>query len=319
MNSLLEQNRLLYKIAREYYENHLTQNDIANKFGLSRIKISRLLHLARENKIVTITLHAPDALTAEREEALEKRYGLEEARIIQCEETIEQREIARALAPAATDILLRRLTPDCIVGVTWGNTIQAFVDALPLKPQHNIKIVQLNGELSPIWRLENSAELSRQLAFKLSAELHVLSAPGLARTKEAADLFKNDTLIAETLRLAARANIAVLGIGMLQKSSRILLDNGLLSENDIQELDAKTAVGDIALRYINANGRPLNLALDDRIIGLTFEQLCKIPCVIAVAGGEQKHAAIRAALKTHMINVLVTDHVTAAYLLKAES
>lgn len=316
MDSLFDQKRLLYKIARDYYDNQLTQNEIAKRFGLSRIKVSRLLRVARENNIVTITLNAPDSLTAKREEALEQKYGLEEARIVFCEDSVDQKHIVKELAPAAAEVLLRRINPQCTVGVTWGNTILALVEALPLTPMPGLMIVQLNGDLSPIVRLENSAELSRQLAQKLFAELHLLSAPGLAKTKEAASFFKNDTLIEETLALAAKADVAVLGIGMLEKNSKLLLQNGLLSHADIQEMAKNKAVGDIALRYINAQGKPVKLSLDERVVGLTFKELVDIPCVIAVAGGDEKHEVIRAALQSKMLNVLITDHLTAEYLLK---
>ena len=56
--------------------------------------------------------------------------------------------------------------------------------------------------------------------------------------------------------------------------------------------------------------------LDERVVGLTLDEIKKIRRVIGVAGGSSKHQAIRAALEGKVINVLVTDHVTAQYLLR---
>jgi DNA-binding transcriptional regulator LsrR (DeoR family) len=65
-------------------------------------------------------------------------------------------------------------------------------------------------------------------------------------------------------------------------------------------------------------GEPINLEINERIIGLTLEQIKAVPGVIAVAGGREKYDLIRAALRGRIMNVLATDHATAESLL-AES
>ena len=74
----LDQHRMLYKIAHAYYEAGRTQQDIAKQFGLSRIKVSRLLAKARTDGIVTIGLQPPPSGMTDIEQRLEKKYGLEE-------------------------------------------------------------------------------------------------------------------------------------------------------------------------------------------------------------------------------------------------
>ena len=54
---------LLYKIATAYYEDGLTQDQIGKRFGLSRIKVSRLLQQARQSRVVQITIVAPPGST----------------------------------------------------------------------------------------------------------------------------------------------------------------------------------------------------------------------------------------------------------------
>jgi DNA-binding transcriptional regulator LsrR (DeoR family) len=73
-------------------------------------------------------------------------------------------------------------------------------------------------------------------------------------------------------------------------------------------------VGDIALRFFDANGAPVRSSLDERILGITTEQLQKAPRVVAVAGGPEKTDALRAALKSEIIDVLITDQQTAEEL-----
>lgn len=315
MSSLIEK-RLLYKISREYYFNQLTQNEIAKRLGLSRIKISRLLKQARQENIVNITLNSPPGLLADLEEALEKKYNLEEVRIVQCEDTSTQYSVVPQLAPAASEALLRRVESEEIIGVAMGQTMMSVVNMLPQLSLPNVKIVQMNGGLGHVVSVQQSAELARQMSVKLGAELRLLHAPGIAKDQQAASVFKSDPMISETLSLARRAHIAILSIGRLSAGTSQLLEDTLLSKDDLSELHSQNAVGDIALRYINVDGRHIRSRLDEKIIGLSFEELQNIPCVIAVAGGAEKIEAIRAGLLSGIPNVLITDHETAERLME---
>ncbi len=315
MNSIAEK-RLLYKISRDYYFNQLTQNDIAKRLGLSRIKVSRLLKQARRENIVSITLNSPPGLLADIEEAIEKKYRLEEVRVVQCEDTRSQASVVPQLAPAASETLLRRIEGDEVIGVAMGQTMMSVVNSLPQHSCPNVKIVQMNGGLGHVVSIQQSAELARQMSAKLGGELRLLHAPGFATDHKAATVFKKDPMIAETLALAARADIAILSIGRLSAGTSQLLEDTLLSEEDLAVLHSKNAVGDIALRYINAVGRHINSSFDKKIIGLSFQELQKIPCVIAVAGGADKFEAIRAGLLSGIPNVLVTDNDTAERLVE---
>ena len=55
--------------------------------------------------------------------------------------------------------------------------------------------------------------------------------------------------------------------------------------------------------------------LDDRVIGLSLEELCRIPMKIGLAGGDNKVEALWGALRGGYINVLITDELTARNLL----
>ena len=310
-----EQTRLLYKIARDYYEADYTQDQIAGKFGLSRIKVSRLLKQARKQNIVRITLHPPVDLQVDLEHHIETAYGLEEVKIVECDNYRDQTAVANALAPAGAECLVRRLAGDEIVGVTWGKTVKAVISSLPPLNLRKAKIVQMTGGLGSIVTLDHATELARQMAGKLSAELHLLPAPGIAKDAESAGVFKKDNMISNVLRLAATAKIALVGIGILSNDTFLLQDSALLSENDQNEIERAGAVGDVALRYMTGEGNPCNLSINNRIVGLSFEELLEIPHVIAVAGGVQKISAIRAALLSGIINILVTDKNTAKALL----
>jgi len=310
-----DRHRLLYRIAQAYYADGLTQQQIGKQFGLSRPKVSRLLGQARREKIVNITLVAPPNGLASQEHELERKYHLEEARVVSVENAQDLNAVKRELAHPAAECFIRCVRGSDVVGIAWGMSILAMVDALPSTPLAGVTIAQILGGLGPVGVPEHSAELARTLAQRLNAKLSLLPAPGIVSTQAAAQALRSDRHIAETLELASKADVAVVGLGVLLPATVLLRDGTILSQGDLRTLEKARPVGDVALRYIDGNGNPLDLEINERIIGLTLEQIKSIPRVIGIAGGEAKYQVIRAALRGGLLDVLVTDHVTAQKLI----
>jgi DNA-binding transcriptional regulator LsrR (DeoR family) len=146
-----------------------------------------------------------------------------------------------------------------------------------------------------------------------------MPAPGIVASREMAEALKSDAQISAALKLAAEADIALVGLGAPTPYSIVLRTGTILSKEDLERLQELGAVGDIALRYMERDGNPINLEINERIIGLTLEQIREIPRVIGIAGGTTKHEIIRAALHGNIIDVLVTDQSTAEKLLANEN
>ncbi len=286
---------------------------------MSRPKVSRLLQQARQEKVVSIVIIPPPGDGAGLEHALEQRYGLEEAIVVTSSDSASRGATVRELGPAAAECLLRSIPDKGIVGIAWGSTLLAMVDALPSRAMPAVTIVQIVGGLGPVDSREHSTELARRVAHKLGAQLRLLPAPGVVNSRAAAEALRADGQIAAALILAARADVAVVGLGAPSPGALLLRDGSIISTSEMQTIIAAGAVGDLALRYLKADGQPLELEINDRIIGLTLEQLRHIPRVIGVASGENKIAIIRAALRARLLHVLVTDQVSAARLLEEES
>lgn len=75
------------------------------------------------------------------------------------------------------------------------------------------------------------------------------------------------------------------------------------------------AVGDVCLRFFDAEGKPVITPLNERVIGIPLEKLQRVSRTVGIAGGRRKLAAIRGALMGRWINVLITDRFTAEQLL----
>jgi DNA-binding transcriptional regulator LsrR (DeoR family) len=108
------------------------------------------------------------------------------------------------------------------------------------------------------------------------------------------------------------------GLGSLT-SNEVLNDGHSFSKQARKELRSGHAVCDIALRFFDARGGAVRTALDDRILGITIDQLRKVRRVVAVAGGGGKTEAIAAGLKTRLVHALITDRATAEALLVRRS
>jgi DNA-binding transcriptional regulator LsrR (DeoR family) len=266
-------------------------------------------------RVVSITLVPPPGGTSDLERGLERRYGLEEAVLVSVSDPDDANRVALELGPAAAECLLRCLEPNSVLGLAWGRTILAMVEALPAQVIPGLTVAQLSGGLGPVGALEHSTELARLAAHKLGARLSLLPAPGIVSSPEAARALRADVQIAEALRVAASADVAVVGLGVLTPESVLLRYGTILSSEDLEALAEAGAVGDIILRYLDAIGEPLALVLNDRILGLTLGQLSRVPRVIGVAGGTNKRHIVRAALVAGLLHVLVTDQATAESLL----
>jgi DNA-binding transcriptional regulator LsrR (DeoR family) len=313
-----EQHRLLYRIAQAYYVDGLTQKQIANRFGLSRPTVSRLLQKGRNNGIINISLLPPPNGMADLERELERSFGLQEAVVVPVSDPAHHPSVVGELGPAAAECLLRCISGDETIATAWGTSILAMANALPYRSWPGVTVVQLLGGLGPADTLEHSADLTQHLAGKLGAKLRLLPAPGVVASREMADALKSDGQIAAALKLAAQADVALVGLGVPIPDSIVLRTATILNQADLERLQDLGAVGDIALRYMDRDGNPVDLEIDKRIIGLTIEQICKIPRVIGIAGGTAKHRIVRAALRGEILDVLVTDLSTAEALLVTE-
>jgi len=75
-------------------------------------------------------------------------------------------------------------------------------------------------------------------------------------------------------------------------------------------------VGDIACRWIDREGKPVELPPSINPIGISLDDLEKIPQRLAIAGGQFKQEVILAGLRGGFVSMLVTDERTASYLLE---
>lgn len=313
-----ENQRIALKVAQLYYENELTQDEIAKKLRLSRPKVSRLLQEARDAGFVKITVAAFPGSHTRLEQQLEERYGLLDVLAIEVSQPGSYPQTARELGAAAAAYLSRIVSDGDTIGLTWGLTLASMVENLKPEKKKNITVTQLVGGLGEPDAETHATELVRRLAIMLEANLQLIPAPGIVRNIELAQYLRIEPYVAQVLEQLNQVNLAFVGIGALNRGSLLMRDERIISWEEVQPLIEKGAVGDIGLHFYDKRGNVLPSEIEKRLIGAKAGVYHLIDRVVGVAGGRDKYLSILGGVRGKLINTLITDVETAQRLLQEE-
>jgi DNA-binding transcriptional regulator LsrR (DeoR family) len=314
----ISNDRLVTIVARMYHEQQRTQHQIADNLNLSQVTVCRLLKRAEDLGIVRTTVSPPFGTFVDLEELLEQKFGLAQAIVARAPNESEE-SMQGAVGAAAAYFLGATLRPKAVIGVaSWSASLMSTVEQMhPVWKLSECKVVQIQGGvgLPPIE--EHASCLVNQLAYLVRGEAHLLPAPGLVASKGTAAVLAQDPHVRETMALFDQITVALIGIGSLEPPLSPVGSGNTISTEELQRLEDKGAVGNICLRFYNADGQQIEDSICGRVLGLELERLKKIPTVVGVACGKRKHQATLGALRGRWINVLVTDQFTAESLAKA--
>jgi DNA-binding transcriptional regulator LsrR (DeoR family) len=309
--------RLIARVAQMYHLEHRRQAEIAERLHLSQATVSRMLKRAEAEGIVRTSVIPPDGTFAQLEEELRQRFQLTEAIVTDCTEDRDDTIMAR-IGEAAAHYLETTLLSGDIIGVSsWSQTLLRMVDNIhPLKNNGRATyVVQTLGGMGDPSVQAHATHLTTRLARLIGGEPRLLPVQGVAPSKEARLLMLGDPFVRETMELYDRVSLAIIGIGAIAPSELLARSGNIFSPHELSALSDTGVVGEISLRFFNKDGVGIRTPLDERVIGMSIEQLHKVPRVIALAGGKAKTAAIIGALRLKLINILITDHFTAERLL----
>jgi len=209
------------------------------------------------------------------------------------------------------------VTPEDIIGVSWGHTLYELVNQLQPFGVEGTKVVQLVGGLNNGAQDVEAAELARRLSMVFNSSPVLLHCPAVVANPEVKKGLLEDNNIKQILELGKKATIALVGIGTTSPDS-ILFKKGHLSSQWHSDLVKRGAAGDVCMRFFMDDGSPCDSDLDELIMGIPLESLKKVRSVICIAGGIQKAQAILGALRGKIPDVLVTDKITADKVLELD-
>jgi len=308
--------RLLAKVARMYHERGIRQPRIAADLNISQPRVSRLLKQAGDMGVVRTVVVMPAGTHSDLEQRVQERYSLEDVVVVDTDGAGD--DVLQALGAATAEYLEASLVGSHTIGVSsWSETLVCAVDLMHVKGTRATRVVQVVGGLGDPEVQLQATRLTARLADLTGATPVFLSAPGLVGSAATRRALTADPSVAAVTALWSSIDVALVGIGCLEPSPLLQRSGNALGSDEQHELLSLGAVGDVCLRYFDARGAPIRSDFDQRLVGITREQLLRVPRRVGIAGGRRKFAAIHAAVLGQWVNVLITDLNTAVRLAEA--
>jgi DNA-binding transcriptional regulator LsrR (DeoR family) len=303
---------LLARLSHRYYLDGRTQEELGREFGLSRQKVQRLLERARWAGVVDIHVEAPPWLHLDLEAQLCQAFGLEDAIVGQAR--VDQEAQREEVARGAARYLERRLRDGDVVAVSHGRDTGEVPRFFRPGRRLECTFVSAMGGSPRVDVPTNPNEICRALAERAGGRAVSLFAPAYVESAEMRDLLLAQDAVAEALRVAAQAGIALVGIGGTDDACT-MVRSGCFSAEEIARLRRWGAVGDVLGNYVDARGRVIASPESGRLIGLSLDDLRRIETVIAVVSEAEKPPAILGVLRAGVVDVLIVDEGNARAVL----
>lgn len=293
---------LLVQASRLYYELGETQSEVAERLGLTRPQVSRLLKRARAEGVVEIRIIDGTTAATPAADELRQRFSLDAVHLaptLAGPEDLTRRIVGRL----AADVLRASIRDGGIVGIGHGASVGAVADALedavtPVRAT----IVPLAGGY---WSPGPDRDPFHRIAGAFSAQPHGLMAPGLledAQTKQALEAHAG---VRAVIDLWERLDVALFGIGGPSWGV------ASLGWDVVRSLDEAQAVGEILIAPFDIGGSFVCPALRERVIAFDARTLRDVPISIGIGTGRGKVQPILGALRSGAVKTLVTDVATA--------
>jgi DNA-binding transcriptional regulator LsrR (DeoR family) len=306
----INEETLMIIAAWMYYDSDLTQAQIAKELSISRTKVIRLLQKARSQGIVEIRLTRSLPIHFEMERQLKSLFHLGLVKVVNTGSSYN--ETLENIGKAGSDILENLLFSGCRIGFAWSETVSHMANYI-IKPGKPIAIT-INEMAGTFLGPNTPYGISWRVAEKLGVPLDSMPVPVLVENEAARKEMLKDKRIGRTLSNAGKVDIAFVGLGNMDTENS-LARAGYLSAKQIKILQDQGIVGDILMRFYDANGNSVSTDLDQRIISVQWDTIREIPTIIAMAAGQEKIRCILGALKGRFIHGLVTDMNTAHILI----
>lgn len=310
----VEKLRFLAKLSDMYFNQNMTQVEIANKLSTTRFKVSKMLQDARENNVVEIHINQPRERAHDVEEKLMEKFDLKDA-IVLSNDFLEKEELTYSIGRLGAEYIDSIISENSIVGVLWGKTLLKVVDNLKPKKKLPITVVQVMGAAAKDNPLVDSPELIRKFANAYGGKYKYLFAPLYIENDYVRNALMQEPVINDTLFTASKCDIILTGIGTVDSifaSSRWL---PYFSKNKAIYLKEQGAVGCTCGYIYDINGNYLDIDLNKRIIGIDRNIINHANYRIGVVTSKFKAEAVLGALRGKHVNVLITDDDTATKML----
>jgi DNA-binding transcriptional regulator LsrR (DeoR family) len=296
-----------------YFAGGQTQAQIAQRLNVPNSKAHRLIAKASREGLIRVFVEGPIAGCVALEEQLKADFHLGHCEVVPNidEGPLPLRTLGTAGARYLRNILDHQ--EHKIIAVGHGRTLSAAIDFLPARPAEGVRFVSLLGGLTR--RLAaNPFDVIHRLAERTGAEAYLMPVPFFANSVEDKSVLLSQFGVPEVLALARSASLLLAGIGEVNLQA-FLASGGMVGEEEIETVARAGGCGEILGQFCDENGRHVPTELSDRALAPDVDTL-RGRRIVALAGGTTKIRAIRAILKSRLLQGLITDEATARSLVE---
>lgn len=322
MRKVVDDQRLIFKCCKLYYEEEMSQQQIADKFGISRVSVSRMLKAGKESGMVTIRIASPDVLQySQIEQELESLFGIREVVVVENSPLDTMHDHMTAIANETIRVLETYIKEGDIVGVSMGRTLMHVSKGQRMGGGSlGCTFIPIVGGVSSSHNADvniHANRIAQGFAKIFDSEYIEFYSPAMFSNKELMQGFMKEKMMQKILDYYSNMNTVILGIGIPVVSQSSILQAGYITKQEMNELLKMQVVGDIALQFYDKDGRNDQFgAFNERVAGMHLKKLRKVKNRIGIGTGKIKAEAIKGALTGGYINILVTDEECAKELIR---
>jgi DNA-binding transcriptional regulator LsrR (DeoR family) len=308
-----EQNRIVAKILHLYYLENCSQIEIARHLGLSATKINRLIKTARQSGMVEINIRLPFVNLFDLESRMLSVSNLRDVIITPSMDNSPEGDLSQ-LVQIAASYLVSQVQPKDAICIGGGRTVTEIINHVQSHKITGIRIYPAIGGVQHNSNLDVNSCATR-LAQKLDGEAVQFYAPAFAETETERDTVFGLTHVARALEYARSARIGLFGIGDLDIGSSIVQYCPLPYSELAELVKLNSAVGEMLGLAFDSQGCGCIPEVNGRSIGISLDDIHRLPIRIGAAVGAKKARAIAAAVRGGYFTSLILDENAARLVL----
>ena len=296
-------------IAWMYFHENMTQQQIADTLKISRSNVANYIQKVLDEKLIRFYLEPSIFESFGLSQKLKTHYQLQACYVVP--RLSPHSTPMKQLTSFASNWLAEFITDNDTIALGWGETIYEVGCQLAQTPKENVTIVQAMGSaMSGMFSPEKCCLL---FAIAFNAMFHNLPVPARLYANNLAKQIMQEPFVKRNFDLLKQCNKAIFSVGAMSEETRVY-KVGIINQQELEYYRQNGACGDIAVRFLDKEGRQVKSPIDDLILGISVEILKNIEQVVLIAQGKKKVDIVQVMLRNEMVNYLIIDEELALAL-----
>lgn len=310
----MDQIDLVARAAWLYHMEGLTQAQIADRLMLTRRRVNEMLAQALREGVVKVSFNGTMADCAELEGKLRGRFALEDAIVVPT--PADPAQLHEILGRSVAGYLGRFISAQDVqsFGVGWGSTLRETILYMTTQSRPQMEVHSMMGGLTHGGEI-NTFEIVRGFATVFEAHCRYFAAPIYAESPDSREAIISQTVFRRRFETICNVDLSYLSVGDVSNRS-LQVRYGLPEGVAIKDLMDHGAVGDLAGRFLDATGRPIDHPINRQVLAPELADIAQIRHRLVAGGGAHKIPVVKAILASGYATILAIDSESAKAVLE---